>query len=51
MSISSSLAPGRFLMHFAALQVLEETAVDVWKPTPFSLAMGDDSTYTDQMVR
>lgn len=25
--------------------------MDEWKPTPFSLAMGDDSAYTDQMVR
>lgn len=31
--------------------MLEETAADEWKPTPFSLAMGDESTYTDQLVR
>lgn len=49
--MSSSLAPGRFLRHFAALHVLEETAVDEWKPTSFSLAMGDQSTYTNQLVR
>ncbi|KAL1854383.1 hypothetical protein Daus18300_011482 [Diaporthe australafricana] len=41
----------RFLRHFAALNVLEETAVDEWKPTPFSLAMGEESTYTNQLVR
>ncbi|KAG8167991.1 hypothetical protein KVR01_003680 [Diaporthe batatas] len=41
----------RFLRHFAALHVLEETALDEWKPTPFSLAMGDESTYTNQLVR
>lgn len=41
----------RFLRHFAALHVLEETAVDEWKPTSFSLALGDESTYTTQLVR
>ncbi|KAI3393218.1 hypothetical protein diail_4545 [Diaporthe ilicicola] len=41
----------RFLRHFAALSVLEETAVDEWKPTAFSLAMGEKSTYTNQLVR
>jgi hypothetical protein len=48
---SNGVTPGRFLRHFAALYVLEETAVDEWKPTPFSLAMGDDSTYTNETVR
>lgn len=31
--------------------MLEETAVDEWKPTPFSLAMGNESTYLNQVVR
>lgn len=31
--------------------MLEETAVDEWKPTSFSLALGDESTYTYQLVR
>ncbi|KUI69110.1 Demethylsterigmatocystin 6-O-methyltransferase [Cytospora mali] len=41
----------RFLRHLAALYVLEETDIDEWKPTPFSLAMGDRSTYIDQLVQ
>ncbi|ROW09593.1 hypothetical protein VMCG_02554 [Cytospora schulzeri] len=41
----------RFLRHLAALHVLEETGVDEWEPTPFALAMGDRSTYTDQLVQ
>lgn len=49
--MSSSVTPGRFLRRFAALHVIEETAVDEWKATSFSLAMGDESTYTSQLLR
>lgn len=51
LNVSSNASPGRFLRHFSALHVLEETAVDEWKPTPFSLAIGDESTYIGQLVR
>lgn len=36
MSASSSLAPARAPRHFFAPDELEATAVDEWKPTPFS---------------
>lgn len=49
--MSSSLTPGRFLRQFGALHVLDETAEDEWKPTSFSLAMGDESTYLNELVR
>ncbi|KAI1881515.1 hypothetical protein JX265_000341 [Neoarthrinium moseri] len=41
----------RLLRHMAALHILEETGVDMWKPTPFSLAMGDRVSYIDQTVQ
>ncbi|ORY67787.1 S-adenosyl-L-methionine-dependent methyltransferase [Pseudomassariella vexata] len=40
----------RFLKHISALYLLEETGIDMWKPTPFSLAMGDSATYIGQTM-
>ena len=42
---------GRFLRHIAALYVLEETDVDTWKPTPYSLSLGDTVSHTDQITQ
>lgn len=33
---------GRVLRHLAATFVIEEVDVDTWKPTPFSLGLGDE---------
>ncbi|KAK8000937.1 O-methyltransferase [Apiospora marii] len=41
----------RFLNHMAALNFLEEVETKTWKPTAFSLAMGDGVSYIDQSVR
>ncbi|KAH6651878.1 O-methyltransferase [Truncatella angustata] len=38
----------RFLRHIAALYVLKESGPDSWKPTSFSLAMGDRRSYINQ---
>lgn len=35
---------GRLFRLMAAFNVVEETGVDKFKPTPFSLAIGDEST-------
>ena len=35
---------GRLLRLLAAFNVVEETAEDKFKPTPFSYAIGDEST-------
>lgn len=50
MSAETFPTPGRFLKHLAALNVLDEVGVDEWRPTSLALAMGDKSTYTDQLV-
>lgn len=42
---------GRFFRHLAALYVLEETGVDTWKPTPYSLSLGDTESHTDQITQ
>ena len=42
---------GRFFRHLAALYVLEETNVDTWKPTPYSLSLGDTESHTDQITQ
>jgi hypothetical protein len=42
--VLTKLFPGRFLRLLAAFYVVEETGVDIFKPTPFSLAIGDEST-------
>lgn len=51
--MSSGLAPARLPghWHFSAPHELEATAVNEWKLTPFGLAIGGESTYTDQLVR
>lgn len=36
---------GRLLRHLAALNVLEETGADTYKPTSFSLALGDEASH------
>ncbi|KAK8062538.1 O-methyltransferase [Apiospora hydei] len=41
----------RFLNHMAALNVLEEIGPNTWKPTAFSLVIGDGVSYIDQGVR
>ncbi|EUC47018.1 hypothetical protein COCMIDRAFT_25071 [Bipolaris oryzae ATCC 44560] len=41
----------RFFRHLAALYVLEETDVDAWKPTPYSLSLGDTESHTDQITQ
>ncbi|KAK7993664.1 hypothetical protein PG989_007045 [Apiospora arundinis] len=41
----------RFLNHLAAVNVLEEVGANTWKPTAFSLAIGDGVSYVDQSVR
>ncbi|KAJ8110067.1 hypothetical protein OPT61_g6987 [Boeremia exigua] len=41
----------RFLKHLSALYMLEETNVDEWKLTPYTRAMGDESTHADQILR
>ncbi|KAI4671252.1 uncharacterized protein J4E88_009285 [Alternaria novae-zelandiae] len=41
----------RFLRHIAALYVIEETDVDTWKPTPYSLSLGDTVSHTDQITK
>ncbi|KAI1869381.1 hypothetical protein JX265_006471 [Neoarthrinium moseri] len=41
----------RLLRHISALYVIEETDVDTWKPTPFSLALGDKTSYVDQTIQ
>ncbi|KAK8116730.1 uncharacterized protein PG998_005011, partial [Apiospora kogelbergensis] len=41
----------RFLNHMAALNVIEEVGPSTWKPTRFSLAIGDGASYIDQGVR
>ncbi|EUC34941.1 hypothetical protein COCCADRAFT_92167 [Bipolaris zeicola 26-R-13] len=41
----------RFFRHLAALYVLEETGVDTWKPTPYSLSLGDTESHTDQITQ
>lgn len=35
---------GRFFRLLSAFNVVEETAEDCFKPTPFSYAIGDEST-------
>ncbi|KAK6836523.1 O-methyltransferase [Apiospora arundinis] len=37
----------RFLNHLAAVNVLEEVGANTWKPTAFSLAIGDDKNKFD----
>lgn len=45
------IVSGRFLRHLAATNVLEETGVDSWKLTPFTKAMGDETTHIDLSVQ
>lgn len=47
LSFLSNSYPGRFLRHLAASHTLEETAVDEWKLTPFTLALGDKPCHID----
>jgi hypothetical protein len=42
---------GRYIRHLAALYMLEETDVDTWKPTPYSLSLGDAVSHTDQITQ
>jgi hypothetical protein len=41
----------RLLRHIAALYLPEEVAIDTWKPTPFSLKMGDRETYVGDIIK
>jgi hypothetical protein len=41
----------RFRRHIAALYLLEEVDVDTWKPTPYSLSLGDAEAYGDQIIK
>ncbi|KAF2016211.1 S-adenosyl-L-methionine-dependent methyltransferase [Aaosphaeria arxii CBS 175.79] len=41
----------RFLKHLAGLYILEETDVDTFKPTPYSLSLGDTVSHTDQITQ
>lgn len=36
---------GRLIRHLAALNVLEEIDVDTWKPTPYTLSLGDTKSH------
>lgn len=39
------------MKHLAALYVLQEHGEDAWKPTPFSLALGDEQSHMDHILK
>lgn len=38
------MSTGRLFLLLAAFNIVEKTGVDIFKPTPFSEAIGDEST-------
>lgn len=41
----------RFLRHLAALYLINETAKDAWKPSTFSLALGQQEAYSSDVIK
>lgn len=41
----------RFMKHIGALYLLTETGRDEWKPTPFSLSLGNEETYGGEVIK
>lgn len=46
-----TLDVGRLFRLLAAFSVVEETAEDTFKPTPFSLAIGNEKTRVENVIR
>jgi len=46
----SPLVAGRLLRVLSSMSIVTETGEDKWKPTPFSLALGDKATNVPQSV-
>ena len=49
--LGADISTGRFFRHLAALDILKETDIDTWLPTPYSLSLGDTISHTDQITQ